>query len=148
MNFKKALLLFGAVLVFTSFAPSSAQAQWVRIGVGVPAYRPYPYYLPYARPYYPYRYRGYVAPALVFALPPPAYYYPRTVPMPQQSFYGDPLPSAVPTPPQAEQAPGTPPTLIPPPPPQPGTSTTSPDLVPPTLQPIPSPPNQPTGTGL
>ena len=50
MNLKKTLLLFGAVLASVSFAASAAQAQYLAIGVGIPVYRPIPYYGPYARP--------------------------------------------------------------------------------------------------
>ena len=95
MNFKKSLLLFGA-LVFASLAASSAKAQWVSFGVGVPVYRPFPYYRPYyARPYYayPYRYPFYV-PAPYYVARPPVYLYPQTAPV----YYAYPPTSALPAP--------------------------------------------------
>ncbi len=148
MNFKKALLLFSVAVVLVSYAASSAEAQWVRFGVGVPAYRPYPYYWPYyARPYYPYRYRVHAAPAPIYVAPPPVYYS-RPDPVIRQYSSSYSLPSAVPTP-TSPASRNTTPTLVPPPPQPmspatPPTLTTPPATTPatPTPDTIPSLPNQ------
>jgi len=157
MNFKKALMLFGAILL--SFAASSARAQYLAIGVGVPLYQPIRYYRPYVRPYYPYRYRAYmpvpVAPLRVYVGLPPVYY-PQPAPVLQTHYYGYPIPEAsqpymsaspipdtLPTPIPAPQpmSPTTPPAITPPPP-------ATPPLIPPPAQSIPAPPDQTTGTAF
>jgi len=171
MNLKKALLLFGAVLVFVSFAASSAKAQYLAIGVGIPVYRPIPYYGLSARPYYPYRYRAYapvpVAPLRVYVAMPPAYY-PQPAPVLQAQYYGYPAPSAPEPRMSASPITDTLATPIPPPPPQPPQPVlptappatpmqpTAPALAPPALitpplatpmpQSIPALPDQTTGT--
>ncbi len=170
MNLKKALLLFGAVLASVSFAASSAQAQYLGIGVGVPVYRPIPYYGPYVRPYYPYRHRAYVpvpvAPLGVYMAVPPVYFSQPAPVLPTQ-FYGYPAPSAAQPRMSALPIADTPPTVIPPPPPQPVLPTTPPatptppatsPLAPPTMitpplavptpRSIPTPPDQTTGAAF
>jgi len=158
MNFKKALLLFGALLL--SFAASSAQAQYLAIGVGIPVYRPIPYYRPYVRPYFPYRYRAYmpvpVAPLRGYVVLPPVYY-PQPAPVLQTQYYGYPIPGATQPYMSASPIPDTLPTPIPAPP-QPMSPTTPPattpttpassPLTPPTPQSIPTPPDQTTGTAF
>ncbi len=162
MNLKKALLLFGAALVSLSFAASSAQSQLIQIGVGVPAYRPLPYYGPYACPY---RYRAYVpvvvaTPRVYAALPP--LFFSRPAPVLQTQYFT--APSMAQPRMSASPIPDTPPTLIPPPSPQPTTPPTTPTmmatspLAPPSLitpplamptpQPIPAPPDEAAGTAL
>jgi len=131
MNLKKALLLFAA-LVFASFVASSVDAQWISIGVGVPGYRPYPYYRPYyAHPYYAYPYRyGIYVPAPIYVTRPPVYY-PQPVPMASQYYNSIPPSSVMPTPPRSASSPtfttpaGTPQALTGPPSPSP-TQTTPP----------------------
>ena len=90
MHFKKSLLLFAAALAWLSLPASPAQAQWIGFGVGIPAFRPYPFYRPYyVRPYFPYRYRVY-APVPAYVTPPPVYYYPQPAPVIQQNYYSYP----------------------------------------------------------
>jgi hypothetical protein len=164
MNLKNALLLFAGALAWLSFAVSPAQAQWVGFGVGIPAYRPYPYYRPYYvrpyYPYYPYRYRLY-APAPVYVTPPRAYYYSQPGRVIQPNYYSYPTPAAtavpappvpgmipitppaitpVPPRPMTPIAPSTPPTFAPPAPPPPAPATPS---APPKLETIPALPGQP-----
>ena len=158
MNFKKSLMLFGAILV--SFAASSAQAQYLSIGVGVPVYRPIRYYRPYVRPYYPYRYWAYmpvpVAPLRGYIALPPVYY-PQPAPELQTQFYGYPPPSATQPYMSASPIPNTLPTPIPAPPPELPTPPPSitpppppamPPLIPPPPESIPALPDQSTGTAF
>ena len=152
MILKKALLLFGAVLACVSFTASSAQAQYLTIAVGGPVYRPLPYYLPYARPYYPYRYRAYVpvpvAPLRVYVGLPPVYY-PQPAPVMQTQYYGYPAPSTAQPSMSASPIPDTAPTVIPPPPspqsmrpamPTPPTAPLTPPMLPPPPSAIPPAP--------
>lgn len=165
MHFKKSLLLFAAALAWLSLPASPAQAQWIGFGVGIPAFRPYPFYRPYyVRPYFPYRYRVY-APVPAYVTPPPVYYYPQPAPVIQQNYYSYPTWGniAIPVSPAPGMAPMMPPTLTPvppqpmtpvapstpttfaPPAPQPPTPATQlgPPLTLPTPETIPALPGQP-----